>query len=308
MQANKYLLNLFEFLEVSISILILILSVFAFITFFYRILIIFFLIFSVILFIVLFNNIDICYGFFWLILYLLFTSITFYFLITSYCVIPISLTSWVFFSCNLFILIFYFYGFVKIIFDLKNPLHLEDISSFSFYRYHIFLLLCLIVIILYIFTLLVPPRILNLINFTKITFPYLKENLRLIMINSFSEDKLIDFTSKFFELFYKNRSFKRWYIFFNFVIIHALSLLQNCLFFNFVFFHGDLRWNIYLLPFSFFGFIFRFWDYYIIRVLEDNDLFLKDHLHVELKNNNSSLEEKRLQRFLYLDQELIKPF
>lgn len=67
------------------------------------------------------------------------------------------------------------------------------------------------------------------------------------------------------------------------MIFHLFGCIQTLLFFNFVFFTGDLRWNIYLLPISFCIWLLRFLEYYFIIFFTNSLQYLSDILKVETK-------------------------
>jgi hypothetical protein len=72
-------------------------------------------------------------------------------------------------------------------------------------------------------------------------------------------------------------------LFVHFVLFYIIRIIQTLLFFNFVFLHGDLRWNIYLLPISFCIWLLRFLEHYFIIFFTASLQYLSDSLKVETK-------------------------
>lgn len=109
------------------------------------------------------------------------------------------------------------------------PRYIDNLSSYARYRYN--LLLILYVVSLY--------------------FPYLKEEIRRILycwnenIFSYYWCLLINFLTS-------SRRNRVIYFTVHFIIFYLFSLIQAILFANVVFFHGDLRDNLYLLPYPLF--------------------------------------------------------
>ena len=50
---------------------------------------------------------------------------------------------------------------------------------------------------------------------------------------------------------------------------------------NFALFHGDLRYNLYLLPLSFVSWLFRFLDYYFFKFVSENSLACREQLIIK---------------------------
>jgi len=79
----------------------------------------------------------------------------------------------------------------------------------------------------------------------------------------------------------------------HFVIFYFIRILQMLFFCNFVFFHGDLRWNIYLLPLSFLSWLLRFFEYYFNTFLKGTHEYIRSCLIVTLKDPLTPLKNSK---------------
>jgi hypothetical protein len=130
-------------------------------------------------FIVIYNQID-NYQF---CIYYIVVAISYviYILIYSRLKIHISTRSFLAFLGNVLVLCLYILGLVNLIKGLPNPIYLENLSTFSYYRYMLFLAFALIGIFLYLLLKanFMTDHITTLANY--ISFPYFKEEIRLLL-------------------------------------------------------------------------------------------------------------------------------
>jgi hypothetical protein len=209
-----------------------------------------------------------------------FTCITFIiYLFLYWCSnLDIYLSSFLAFFGNVIILALYIIGFINLSKGLPNPVYLENLSSYSYYRYMVFLGLALVGIFFY---LLIKANIMrdSITTFANyISFPYFKEEVRILIA---SWDISGHYCVRLTDMLIHSLTFR--YVFFtlHFLIFYFFRILFLCLFINFVFFHGDLRILIYLMPISFLIWFFRFLEYYYFYFFESNKNYIKDLVLVE---------------------------
>lgn len=192
--------------------------------------------------------------------------------------LPMSFSSYLAFSGNMIILSLYTLGLLNLMKGLPNPIYIENLSTFSYYRYMVFLGAALIAITFYfLFKLGVIPSSWQS-KTSLLTFPYLKEEFR-IVLDSFnpSGSMLIRITNKLIE------SLVIRYVFFSihFLLFYCFRFLCLSLFIRYVFYHGDLRYLIYLLPISFLIWLLRFLDYSYFYFVQATENSMKDLLIIE---------------------------
>ena len=174
--------------------------------------------------------------------------------------IPIELVSYIWFMINSGIFVLFLLGFYNVFFiGLPNPIHLQDLSDFSYWRYFALLFFTLLGFISYFFIITYPSDFGSSIVHI-LSFPYLKENVRIIL-SSWDYSLLGDFSIKLSDNLVSKKYLKLLFIchFFIFYITRIINLVLFC---NFVFFTGDLRFNLYLLPISFCVWILSYFEYY----------------------------------------------
>ena len=191
--------------------------------------------------------------------------------------LDITLTSWIAFLVNSTIFGLFIYGIFNIYYKGLPPIYVEDLSVFSYYRYLSFLVLTVLTLLVY-FLFKNYPSMNSLVKY--FTFPYLKEELRLILdlwkYSSFLCSRLLNLLQN-----------KRYFFSMYFLIIYTFRFIQAIFFMNFAFLHGDLRFNLYLLPFSFCIWFFRFMEYYFMHFLSSVLAQFRLILDINVKNFES---------------------
>jgi hypothetical protein len=119
----------------------------------------------------------------------------------------------------------------------------------------------------------------------KITFPYLKEEIRIILY-TWNESFFGNICSNIIDHVFKSKTFLRLFVLIHIIFSYGIRLVQTLLFCNFVFFHGDLRWNLYLLLLSFISWVLRFFEYYLRTFFLGSCEYLKLLLNVTLKDSS----------------------
>jgi hypothetical protein len=114
-------------------------------------------------------------------------------------------------------------------------------------------------------------------------FPYLKEEIRIILY-TWNESLFGNICSKIMESVFKHKTSLWLFAIIHFFCFYGIRFIQAVLFCNFVFFHGDLRWNIYLLPLSFLSWSLRFFEYYLRIFFYGSCEYLRLLLNVTLKD------------------------
>ena len=194
----------------------------------------------------------------------------------------ITLRSFICFIINFFILSLFLFGFYNLYLGFPQPIHIEDLSLFSYYRYLIFLVITVLGLFFYILLRFYPsPFLESFINL--VTFPYLKEDVRLFL-NSWNDSIFGPICSSIMDSLYASKIFQYFFVIFHITTIYLVRILQSILLLNFAFFEGDLRYSLYLLPFSFLSWIFSFLEYYLKTFFEGSLLYLEDVLSVKFKN------------------------
>ena len=195
--------------------------------------------------------------------------------------IPIELVSYIWFMINSGIFVLFLLGFYNVFFiGLPNPIHLQDLSDFSYWRYFAFLIIALLALFSYLFfTKIYVYNISGLVNF--ITFPYLYEATKRILI-SWEDEIFGPLWSSLIKILLGPKKL-------SFIIVDVLflsfPLIQTFCLIHVVFFTGDLRVNLYLLPISFISFIYKNLRYYFTKFVSDNSVSINKLLLVKLKNN-----------------------
>lgn len=196
--------------------------------------------------------------------------------------LSISVPSYLAFLGNVLFLSLYILGFINLIKGLPNPIYLENLSTFSYYRYMLFLSVALMGICIYFFLKLeiIPHSWGSKLYF--FTFPYLKEEIR-VLLYSWNDTFFGPICCSIMDHIHSSKVFRSVFVFCLFCLIYCIRLIQALLFFNFVFFHEDLRYCIYLLPISFISWILSFFEYYLKTFLEGTCNYIRDILSVSLK-------------------------
>lgn len=189
------------------------------------------------------------------------------------------------FGCFTFSIIIFVAFSISSLLLILNPvpsIFLEDLSTFAYYKYTTFLFICVIgfmLIALFKYTkAFKQSKILSLVS-----YPYVKEEIRTILYtwnDTFMGNlciRLLDFVAV--------RNNRMIYFILHFLVFNLITLLQSILFANFVFLHGNLKYNLYLLPISFFIWCLRFIDYYFNTFVVQSGNYIRSVLYVKLNSS-----------------------
>jgi len=182
--------------------------------------------------------------------------------------LQISISSFFLFFINYLQFILYLWGLYLILFSLKTPIYLINLSLISQYRY---LLLSIITISILIY-ILITSIILsssfykNLIS--TITYPYLKEEIQTIL-QTWNETIFSPIFSKIIDKFNESKKLLVIYFISYFIIFYIPRFIVLYFFINFIWFNGDLRNVIFMSPIFFIIWILSFLDYYFHVFFQD---------------------------------------
>lgn len=212
---------------------------------------------------------------------LFFITILIYIGIYRYRNLTISLSSFIFFFFNFLIGFFFFLSITNIIKGINEPFYIENLSVFSRYHYLIFVILGSVFAISWFYLRYVPnasPKLQNSILF--ISKPFLfEESLKLFATwedNFFGPvfEKIINEMSS-------NPKTRFIFFFFHFFFSYIIPLTISIFLVNFAFFHGDLRYVLYLLPLSLMSWVYTHFFFYFIKFLDQNYFAVKDCLVIQ---------------------------
>jgi hypothetical protein len=209
-------------------------------------------------------------------------DIVIYFMLYKLRKIETTVQSWFWFSCNFLTFVFFIFSITFILPKLKNPIYLENLSTYSFYRYSFLLIGISFLGFCYFSIMLFSPRILKSKFFSFLTFPHMKEEIKKILETYYHSffDAIFD---KLDEYLFKGTKNVYIYCTFHFICLQLISVFQSFLLLNFAIFHGDLRWNLYILPISFIIWITKNIEYYYRQQFRECIEYLQKILYVTLK-------------------------
>jgi len=185
--------------------------------------------------------------------------------------LSLSIPSFIRFLINMIQFSLYIVTFYLLL-QASTLVYLSNLSQISQYRYLVFSIISLSFITIIVFSLLFR------INFdyfsSKITFPFFKEEVRLILY-TWNNTIWGEYCSKLIDLLAEGWKVRSFYFLVNFIIFYLLRIVALFIFVNFTFFHGDLRSLFYLSPFLFIAWICSFFDYYFITFLDQHSNYLR---------------------------------
>jgi len=167
---------------------------------------------------------------------------------------------------------------------LAHPFFLDDLRTFSIYRYSLMFFLSLMLLILvFVYLTLKFIKVLSLkipempwyLDLSKI------ENAAIFAVLS-NFDKFELFSWKFVQSLYDKKKLRKILIF-HFVFFQGVSLSYLVFFYNFVFFHGDFRYIFLLFPLTLLKYILRLWESYLKNRFDSYCLEIRALLQVEVK-------------------------
>jgi hypothetical protein len=127
------------------------------------------------------------------------------------------------------------------------------------------------------------PNFRNNVLWSRLTFPHLKEEVRLILY-TWNESIFGNIYSNIMESVFKSKTSLWLFVVLHFLCLYGIRFTQTILFCNFVFFHGDLRWNLYLLPLSLMSWVLRFFEYYLRTFFQGSFEYIRLLLTVTAKD------------------------
>src|ERR1700759_2679745 len=206
--------------------------------------------------------------------------------------LPISMKSYIFFlaTCTQFNL--YLWSLYIIIFYLKKPIYLENLSVYSQYRY---LLFSIITISIFLYIIISSSILSSSVSYqifmSKITYPYLKEEIRVILY-TWNDSIFGNVFSKLIEWLATSMRNRILYLVAHLLIFYSIRIIILILLFIFTFFKGDLCFILYLIPLSFFVWIMGFIEYYF------QTFFMRSCNYINLLTKSSLIDEHKSSSFL----------
>jgi hypothetical protein len=174
-----------------------------------------------------------------------------------------SIFSW----CIIYIELYLFLWGFTVLFNLKEPIYIENISQYSLLRYAIFVSLTLIFgIFYYIFKSSKPTEIGKILSI--MSYPYVKEEVT-NLLNHIYSTKLYNKANAILYNIRNKYYCKIIYLLFTFFTYHAIRIIHLTFFIYFVFFHGDFFLLIAMLPFTMLSWFFNyllFWFEAYVRI------------------------------------------
>jgi hypothetical protein len=188
--------------------------------------------------------------------------------------LKLSLLSFILFTVNLIFFSLYVLGLLNLLHGFPKPIYVENLSEFAFYRYFILLILSFIGLMVLIGFRNKTDRI------SILSYPYFKEEI-FSLLKTWEDTFWGPLWSRFMDLIV--RSLKYQVIFYGLYLTlnYIVPLIQATLLLNVALFHGDLRFNIYLLPLSFIAWVFRFFEFYFLKFVQENSFACREQLIVK---------------------------
>jgi hypothetical protein len=190
-----------------------------------------------------------------------------------------SLLSFVCFFVNIFFVNLTLGIIINILNGLpQNPITVSTLSFEIGIRYSFFVVIGLICFCLYVYNRKYNnERIQQL--FDKVSFPYLYEETRILL--STWEDSFFGDLFETLLNWIAYSKIKFIFVFFtHFFFYYIIPFTQAIFLFNFAFFLGDLRYNLYLMPFSLLSLIFKHIWHYFSYFVNQNAYDIRNRLDV----------------------------
>lgn len=203
--------------------------------------------------------------------------------------LPKSVVSFFFFSLNLLILLSFIFSIFTIVYGISNPIYIENLSKITYYKYCIYTFAAIFFMFLFIVRKTFKFSLQKTSFFTKITFPYLKEEIRIILY-TWNETVFGPILTKLFDSMYGSVLIQNLILVLHFCICYIFRIFQLIFFLSFVFFHGDLRLVFYTLPFLFVSWLFDFLFYYVEVYIQNSFNYINKVLIVTPKTPLSESE------------------
>src|ERR1700729_1709584 len=179
---------------------------------------------------------------------------------------------------------FYIYAIYNLSKGLPKPIFVNDLSYFSQYRYLFFSFLAFILIILYFLTQFYKTEI----NFYEMfRFLSVREEAYTLLY-TWNQTIFGPIFSKFIDWLGSSIINCFFYIIIHFLIFYASRIITLIVFINFTFFHGDLRFILYLIPLSFLIWFLRFFEYYFHLFFTGTVNYIKTLITVQVINKEKA--------------------
>lgn len=192
--------------------------------------------------------------------------------------LPLSHFSFIRFSLILTQALLFLSSIFILFYKTKSPIYLEELSIFSQYKYLLFCILSIIGIILMLISYFFKHDL-----FFAVTFLNLQEEMRIILY-TWNDTIFSVICSKLIDKLYGSKIFLFIYLFTHFSIFYIMRIILLLLFINFIWFNGDLRWILFVVPFSFIIWVLSFFDYYFQIFFKNHCNYLRSILNVKQIN------------------------
>lgn len=185
--------------------------------------------------------------------------------------LPLSFMSFIYFFCNVLQGLLYCSGLYIICFHVKYPIFLDNLSTISRYRYLVFVIISFLILSIITFQKIFP-------SFSFLHFIPLKEEIRILL---YSWNHIFNpIYCRFIDKLYFSGRYRILYILTHFILFYLLRIIAFILLLQFSFFHGDLRYIIYLSPLFFILWILSFIEYYFQTLFFGHCNYMHAVLHV----------------------------
>lgn len=175
-----------------------------------------------------------------------------------------------------------------LLYELPNPIYLENISIISQYRYLVLLILGICSVVYLVINNFIP----QFYTFTnKYNFPYVKEEIA-NLIHASKNNLLPNLCIELTTILHNSLFFRRIFFLVHFCLLDLIRFIRLIFFANFCFFHGDLRYLVYLTSLSFLAWLLRFLDYYLIWLIKANLTTINELAHTSYRNPDLMISQR----------------
>lgn len=208
------------------------------------------------------------------------TSVSLYLKLYAKRHLSYSMKSFFWFLLNYIQMFIYIWSCYLICFSAKTPIYKENLSLFSQYRYLLFSIIVISIILYFLITIFKSSKQAFI---SKISYPYLKEEIRVILY-TWNATIFSPLCSKLIDKIYSSKKLLYFYFCSHFIIFYVSRIIVICFFINFVWFHGDLRKILYTAPFFFIIWLLSFFDYYFQVFFKNHCNYIRSVLSVKQIN------------------------
>lgn len=205
-----------------------------------------------------------------------------------------SVSSFIFFSINLLQLTLYLSA-ISFLFSIwfyhktLEPIYLENLSVSSQYRY-LFLFVISFFFICGFIVFFIANRFMDykLPNLSLLTYPYLKEEFR-ILLDTWGNSFIINLFNKITNLLYFSFIFQVMFFIIHFILFSITRLITATFLLYCVFYHGDFRNFLYLTPIMLFIWLLSFLNYYFIIFQQESKTYIRDLITAVPKTKSKTI-------------------